>query len=130
MPRARQGLTEGEQECSDTASRASSQEERSGASGTLLTAEIFRQTMIQMQQHLVLQQQQFMREIIERVNPADGEAQRRIDEGPPPVVQVEEPQAELPIRLEGLERASPVTIMSHRNSDNLTNVNATKWLTT
>jgi len=70
-----------------------------------------------------------MREIIERFNPTDRGTQRLVEEGPPSVAQVEEPLAELPIQLEGLERTSPVTIMPHRNSD-LANVGATKWLAT
>jgi len=126
----RQGPLEGEPECSDAASRASSQQERPVGTDTSLTAEAFRQTMMQLQQHLILQQQQFLREVIERMNPAGREAPRATEDAPQMIAQVEEPLLEQQMRADIGERVSPVTVGSQRNSDNYMNANATKWLAT
>jgi len=46
--------------------------------------------MMQMQQHLIIQQQQFLRELIERINPVGAEAPQVAVEEPPIVIQEEQ----------------------------------------
>jgi len=112
MPRTRQVPVEGEPECSDAASRASSQEERSAGTGTPLTAETFRQTILQLQQSMVLQQQQFLREIVERMSKTGGGAPRITEDAPQTIERTEEPFTEQPLMVDLEERVSPVTIGS------------------
>jgi len=96
-------------------SRASSQDERAVGTGTPLTAEAFKQVMLQMQQHLIIQQQQFLRDLVERINPAGREAPRgEIEEDHQEVAQAEELLMGPPARADLVERVSPITVNSQR----------------
>jgi len=99
------------------------------SASTPLTAETFRQSLLQMQQHLMLQQQQFLRDLIDRINPVGGEAPRT-EAVEPPAVSREELLIEHPLPLENLDRVSPLTVGTPRNTDTFLNANATKWLAT
>jgi len=129
MPRAHHGQSETEQECLDAASRASSQEEYPVISSTPLTTETFQQSLLQMQQHLMLQQQQFLRDLIDRINPGGGGTPRD-QEIEPPAVPREGPFNEQLMTTENLVRASPSSAASPRISDAFTNASAIKWLAT
>jgi len=129
MPRGRQGPSEAEQESSDAAAQASSQEERPVTAATPLTAETFQQSLLQIQQHLMMQQQQFLRDLVDRVNLRGGGAPRN-EVLEPPVVQQDGPAIEQPLAMENLDRASPLTMVSQRITDTGLNASATKWLAT
>jgi len=120
MPRTRQGSSG--IECSDVASRASSRDERPVGTGTPLMAETFKQTVLQ--QHLILQQQPFLRELIDRINPAGGGTSQIEQDEPQRAAQADKLQIDPPIR------ARRSQSNSQRFSDSFANANATKWLAT
>lgn len=93
-----------------------------------LTAEVFRATMLQMQQQLMLQQQQFMTQIIQQLTRRD-EVLSEISGGATAGINRVEKAG--PTERASVQQRSPlVTENGVRSVDGFTSVSATKWLAT